>query len=148
MRKANHCGYQLVSVPADPMAEPFTKKSDPLRGPIFIPLCVTFLPDGQSLFSGKGTYINIFKYGFLSLLLSVEFPEDTRSDRMLFLQEAILARFGFLPCVLEETNKDVRITYAWDDQDHPLSLFLSLAAQGVSVCALHWQHVRTDTLCE
>lgn len=39
-----------------------------------------------------------------------EFPEDSRSDRMLFLQEAILARFGFLPCVLEEKSnqkKDV-----------------------------------------
>lgn len=45
---------------------------------------------------------------------------------MLFLQEAILARFGFLPCVLEETNKDVRITYAWDDQDHSLSLSIFL----------------------
>ncbi|XP_017842450.2 LOW QUALITY PROTEIN: GATOR complex protein Iml1 [Drosophila busckii] len=84
MRKANHCGYQLVSVPADPMAEPFTEKSDPLRGPIFIPLCVTFLPDGVPLFE--------------------EFPEETRADRMLFLQEAILARFGFLPCVLEEKS--------------------------------------------
>ncbi|EDW68837.2 GATOR complex protein Iml1 isoform X3 [Drosophila virilis] len=82
MRKANHCGYQLVSVPADPMAEPFTEKSDPLRGPIFIPLCVTFLPNGATLFD--------------------EFPEDSRADRMLFLQEAILARFGFMPCVLEE----------------------------------------------
>ncbi|XP_023160418.2 GATOR complex protein Iml1 isoform X6 [Drosophila hydei] len=82
MRKAIQCGYQLVSVPADPMAEPFTEKSDPLRGPIFIPLCVNFLPEGRCLFD--------------------EFPEDSRSDRMLFLQEAILARFGFLPCVLEE----------------------------------------------
>ncbi|XP_034484120.1 GATOR complex protein Iml1 isoform X2 [Drosophila innubila] len=93
MRKANHCNYQLVSVPADPMAEPFTKKSDPLRGPIFIPLCVTFLPDGAALFE--------------------EFPEDSRSDRMLFLQEAILARFGFSPCVLEETNKDLPKEYQY-----------------------------------
>ncbi|XP_023034077.1 GATOR complex protein Iml1 isoform X3 [Drosophila willistoni] len=88
-RKAIHCGYQLVSVPADPMAEPFTKKSDPLRGPIFIPLCVTFLPDGAGLFD--------------------EFPEESRSDRMLFLQESILSKFGFLPCVLEKKfslNKD------------------------------------------
>lgn len=107
MRKANHCGYQLVSVPADPMAEPFTKKSDPLRGPIFIPLCVTFLPDGESLFSGKQNYMNMLQDSILSFQLSLEFPEDTRADRMLFLQEAILARFGFLPCVLEETNKDV-----------------------------------------
>ncbi|KAL7732774.1 hypothetical protein ACLKA6_005916 [Drosophila palustris] len=93
MRKANHCNYQLVSVPADPMAEPFTKKSDPLRGPIFIPLCTTFLPNGAGLFE--------------------EFPEDSRSDRMLFLQEAILARFGFLPCVLEETNKDLPKEYQY-----------------------------------
>ncbi|KRG07622.1 GATOR complex protein Iml1 isoform X3 [Drosophila mojavensis] len=84
MRKAIQCGYQLVPVPADPMAEPFTEKSDPLRGPIFIPLCVNFLPEGKGLFD--------------------EFPEDSRSDRMLFLQEAILARFGFLPCVLEEKS--------------------------------------------
>ncbi|SPP84863.1 GATOR complex protein Iml1 isoform X1 [Drosophila guanche] len=81
MRKANQFNF-LVSVPADPMAEPFTKKSDPLRGPIFIPLCVTFLPNGAALFE--------------------EFPEESRSDRMLFLQEAILAKFGFLPCVLEK----------------------------------------------
>ncbi|XP_062137286.1 GATOR complex protein Iml1 isoform X2 [Drosophila sulfurigaster albostrigata] len=93
MRKAIHCSYQLVSVPADPMAEPFTKKSDPLRGPIFIPLCVTFLPDGAALFD--------------------EFPEESRADRMLFLQEAILARFGFLPCVLEETNKDLPKEYQY-----------------------------------
>ncbi|KAH8232733.1 hypothetical protein KR038_002054 [Drosophila bunnanda] len=81
MRKANQFNF-LVSVPADPMAEPFTKKSDPLRGPIFIPLCTTFLPNGAALFD--------------------EFPEETRSDRMLFLQEAILTKFGFLPCVLEK----------------------------------------------
>ncbi|XP_032596837.1 GATOR complex protein Iml1 isoform X4 [Drosophila grimshawi] len=96
MRKANQCGFQLVSVPADPMAEPFTEKSDPLRGPIFIPLCVTFLPDGAALFD--------------------EFPENSRSDRMLFLQETILARFGFMPCVLEEKftlNKDMPKEYQY-----------------------------------
>ncbi|EDW50059.1 GM14207 [Drosophila sechellia] len=81
MRKANQFNF-LVSVPADPMAEPFTKKSDPLRGPIFIPLCTTFLPNGAALFD--------------------EFPEESRSDRMLFFQEAILGKFGFLPCVLEK----------------------------------------------
>ncbi|XP_017059638.1 GATOR complex protein Iml1 isoform X6 [Drosophila ficusphila] len=81
MRKANQFNF-LVSVPADPMAEPFTKKSDPLRGPIFIPLCTTFLPNAAGLFD--------------------EFPEESRSDRMLFLQEAILGKFGFLPCVLEK----------------------------------------------
>ncbi|XP_017127014.1 GATOR complex protein Iml1 isoform X5 [Drosophila elegans] len=95
MRKANQFNF-LVSVPADPMAEPFTKKSDPLRGPIFIPLCTTFLPNGAALFE--------------------EFPEESRSDRMLFLQEAILAKFGFLPCVLEKkysVGKDLPKEYQY-----------------------------------
>ncbi|XP_016972623.1 GATOR complex protein Iml1 isoform X2 [Drosophila rhopaloa] len=95
MRKANQFNF-LVSVPADPMAEPFTKKSDPLRGPIFIPLCTTFLPNGTTLFD--------------------EFPEESRSDRMLFLQEAILAKFGFLPCVLEKkysVGKDLPKEYQY-----------------------------------
>ncbi|KMY96847.1 GATOR complex protein Iml1 isoform X5 [Drosophila simulans] len=95
MRKANQFNF-LVSVPADPMAEPFTKKSDPLRGPIFIPLCTTFLPNGAALFD--------------------EFPEESRSDRMLFFQEAILGKFGFLPCVLEKkysVGKDLPKEYQY-----------------------------------
>lgn len=51
-RKANHCNYELISVPADPMAEPFTEKSDPLRGPIFIPLSEKFLSDKSVMFGG------------------------------------------------------------------------------------------------
>jgi len=112
MRKANQFNF-LVSVPADPMAEPFTKKSDPLRGPIFIPLCTTFLPNGAALFDGTLSYL--LSYHFISFtntlcIMLAEFPEDSRSDRMLFLQEAILAKFGFLPCVLEKkysVGKDV-----------------------------------------
>lgn len=52
-RKAQQCGFQLVSVPSDPLAEPFTEKSDPLRGPIFIPLNINCLEmDGNYLFKG------------------------------------------------------------------------------------------------
>lgn len=52
-RKAQQCGYQLVSVPSDPLAEPFTDKSDPLRGPIFVPLNINCLEkDGHYLFKG------------------------------------------------------------------------------------------------
>ncbi|OIC85936.1 hypothetical protein A7M48_20685 [Acinetobacter baumannii] len=39
-----------------------------------------------------------------------EFPEESRSDRMLFFQEAILGKFGFLPCDLAKkysVGKDV-----------------------------------------
>ncbi|XP_046808497.1 GATOR complex protein Iml1 [Lucilia cuprina] len=96
IRKANQCNYQLVPVPADPMAEPFTEKSDPLRGPIFIPLATQHLNNGVNLFE--------------------EFAEETRADRMLLFQEAILARFGFLPCVVEKKftfNKDIPKEYQY-----------------------------------
>uniref|UniRef100_A0ABK9MU85 DEP domain-containing protein n=1 Tax=Glossina morsitans morsitans TaxID=37546 RepID=A0ABK9MU85_GLOMM len=95
IRKANQCNYQLVAIPADPMAEPFTEKSDPLRGPIFIPLSVNFLNNDDNLFE--------------------EFSEETRADRVLLFQEAILTRFGFLPCVIEKKyiNKDVPKEYQY-----------------------------------
>ena len=53
-RKALQCGYQIVPIPADPLAEPFTDKSDPLRGPIFVPLNICSLEkDGKALFKGN-----------------------------------------------------------------------------------------------
>lgn len=55
-RKAQMCGIQMVPIPSDLLALPFTLKSDPLRGPIFIPLdteCLmgnkTFLFEGLSI---------------------------------------------------------------------------------------------------
>lgn len=81
-RKANQSGFQLISLPADPLAEPFTDKSDPLRGPIFIPLNIHCLEkEGSALFK--------------------EFKKETWPDRLLLLQEAIVARFGFMPCYAE-----------------------------------------------
>lgn len=43
------------------MAEPFTEKSDPLRGPIFIPLATQHLNNGGNLFEGK------FKVDFIEM---------------------------------------------------------------------------------
>lgn len=43
-RKAFNTGLHLVPIPADPFALPFSSKSDPLRGPIFIPLNIDCLP--------------------------------------------------------------------------------------------------------
>lgn len=81
-RKAQQCGFQLVPIPADLLAEPFTDKSDPLRGPIFIPLSTSHLEkDGNVLFS--------------------EFRKETWPDRLILFQEAILLRFGFMPCYVE-----------------------------------------------
>ncbi|XP_046389719.1 GATOR complex protein Iml1 isoform X2 [Ischnura elegans] len=83
-RKGQVCGIQMVPIPADPFALPFTHKSDPLRGPIFIPL------DVESLMGNKS-------------YLFEEFPEDTWDQRLFLFQEAIVTRFGFLPCAIESS---------------------------------------------
>lgn len=81
-RKAQLCGFQLVPIPADLLAEPFTEKSDPLRGPIFIPLNISCLEkDGNLLFK--------------------EFRKETFNDRLILFQEAIVARFGFMAAYVE-----------------------------------------------
>lgn len=51
-RKAQSCSLQMVPIPADPMAQPFTAKSDPLRGPIFIPLHTHVLCSQGHMFKG------------------------------------------------------------------------------------------------
>ena len=52
-RKAQQCNLQLVPVPCDPYALPYSSESDSLRGPIFIPLNVECLMDSRSyLFEG------------------------------------------------------------------------------------------------
>jgi hypothetical protein len=57
-RKAQTCGLQMIPIPSDPLALPFTHKSDPLRGPIFIPLDTECLMGKKSyLFEGKYCYI-------------------------------------------------------------------------------------------
>uniref|UniRef100_A0A182MHG8 DEPDC5 C-terminal domain-containing protein n=1 Tax=Anopheles culicifacies TaxID=139723 RepID=A0A182MHG8_9DIPT len=81
-RKAQPCGFQLVTIPADPLAEPFTEKSDPLRGPIFIPLDIDCLKQHSSC-------------------LFQEFPKETWPMRLLLFQEAIVRRFGFMRCTVE-----------------------------------------------
>ncbi|XP_024945563.1 GATOR complex protein DEPDC5 isoform X2 [Cephus cinctus] len=86
-RKAQVCGIQMVPIPSDLLALPFTLKSDPLRGPIFIPL------DTECLMTNK-------RYLF------EEFHKDTYAQRLFLFQEAILQRFGFLPCLAECNEND------------------------------------------
>lgn len=44
----------MVPIPADPLALPFTLKSDPLRGPIYIPLnAEPLLGEKSALFEGS-----------------------------------------------------------------------------------------------
>lgn len=52
-RKAQQvCGLQMVPIPHDPLALPYSNKSDPLRGPIFIPLNIKCLEENDRLFKG------------------------------------------------------------------------------------------------
>ncbi|XP_018377283.1 PREDICTED: DEP domain-containing protein 5 isoform X2 [Trachymyrmex cornetzi] len=86
-RKAQMCGIQMVPIPSDLLALPYTLKSDPLRGPIFIPL------DTECLMTNKR---HLFE----------EFREDTYAQRLFLFQEAILQRFGFMSCLVENTEND------------------------------------------
>ncbi|XP_012282674.1 GATOR complex protein DEPDC5 isoform X2 [Orussus abietinus] len=86
-RKAQMCGIQMIPIPSDLLALPFTLKSDPLRGPIFIPL------NTECLMANK-------QYLF------EEFREDTYAQRLFLFQEAILQRFGFVPCLVECNEND------------------------------------------
>ncbi|XP_078053123.1 GATOR complex protein Iml1 isoform X3 [Augochlora pura] len=86
-RKAQTCGIQMVPIPSDLLALPFTLKSDPLRGPIFILLNTDCLvTNKQPLFE--------------------EFREETYAQRLFLFQEAIVQRFGFIPCLIESTEND------------------------------------------
>ncbi|CAH0554753.1 unnamed protein product [Brassicogethes aeneus] len=80
-RKAQACGLQMIPIPHDPLALPYSDKSDPLRGPIFIPLDIKCL-------EGRDT---IFK----------EFGPDTSIERLFLFQEAIVQKFGFISCLVE-----------------------------------------------
>ncbi|KFM77253.1 DEP domain-containing protein 5, partial [Stegodyphus mimosarum] len=70
-RKSNMYSLQLVPIPSDPFALPFSDDSDPLRGPIFIPLDLSCLMD-----------------------TSVQSMDEAG---LLKLQERILCKFGFIP---------------------------------------------------
>ncbi|KAJ8973342.1 hypothetical protein NQ317_004654 [Molorchus minor] len=84
-RKAQSCGLQMIPIPHDPLALPYSNKSDPLRGPIFVPLNVNSLEQKERLFK--------------------EFSEDTYIERLFLFQEAIVQRFGFISCQVEPQTK-------------------------------------------
>ncbi|KAK7490654.1 hypothetical protein BaRGS_00018071 [Batillaria attramentaria] len=69
-----HCGGEI---PVDPFALPNCVNSDPLRGPIFVPLAISTVDEGDSIFS--------------------DCAEETKQDRLLRIQDAILKRYGFVP---------------------------------------------------
>ncbi|BES97244.1 Protein of unknown function (DUF3608) [Nesidiocoris tenuis] len=81
-RKAQTCGLQIVPIPADPFSLPCSLKSDPLRGPIFVPVNIDCLTGPKS---------QLFE----------EFEESTRSQRTILFLEAIALKFGFLRCAVK-----------------------------------------------
>ena len=93
-RKAQQCGYQLMPIPADPLAEPFVEKSDPLRGPIFVPLNTDCLMQNR---------VNLFE----------DFKKETWADRMLLFQDEIVRRFGFISCACETKTGSNDICIDW-----------------------------------
>ncbi|KAL8624692.1 hypothetical protein ACOMHN_038238 [Nucella lapillus] len=82
-RKATTCGFHLIPVPGDPFALPNCVNSDPLRGPIFIPLNIN-LEEG------------VFK----------DCSEDVRQERLHIVQDALLKRFGFMPCSVRQQGAE------------------------------------------
>lgn len=71
-RKALSCGLHLFPVPSDPFALPYSYISDPLRGPILIPLNVACLsssgePFAQFTSSTWGRRMHLFQVRPLSL---------------------------------------------------------------------------------
>lgn len=72
-RKAKDFGFNFVPVPCDPFALPFNPNSDPLRGPIFVPLDVDCLSDG-----GRERFGNF------------------RTSRLALFQDRIVQSFGFM----------------------------------------------------
>ncbi|KAK3608532.1 hypothetical protein CHS0354_010391 [Potamilus streckersoni] len=97
-RKAGACGLHLVPVPCDPFALPTALDSDPLRGPIFVPLLNDVIVDekGSPLFC--------------------EYDAEYRQKKMTHFQETIIKRFGFMPTCVRIPNKSQSSFTQYEDQ--------------------------------
>jgi hypothetical protein len=89
----------MIPIPHDPLALPYSNKSDPLRGPIFVPLNIKCLEERERIF--KGTMNDVKSQ---LLFCTAEFRDGSYLERLFLLQEAIVQRFGFINCMLEAPN--------------------------------------------
>lgn len=96
----------MVPIPSDLLALPFTSKSDPLRGPIFVPLHTECLMENKQFLFEGATFCLKYILGNDLCHFFTEFREDTYVQRLFLFQEAILQRFGFLPCLNESSEND------------------------------------------
>ena len=77
-RKATPCGFHFLPVPVDPFALPTAPDSDPLRGPIIVPLNISCMSDGnKTIFHG--------------------YDQDTKTQKLKQFQQSIIKRYGFMP---------------------------------------------------
>ncbi len=97
-RKAQQYGISLIPVPNDPFALPITKKSDPVRGPIFIEL------DTDCLMGDKE--VNLFE----------DYPQRTWDQRLLLFREAIAQRFGFVNSRVDNSQQPSSSRFSTDHQ--------------------------------
>lgn len=105
----------MIPIPADPFALPYSLKSDPLRGPLFIPLDTEALMGTKSyLFEGKLLCVFFFFLIVWNCCLErfiifyenfcLEFPEETWAQRLVLFQESIALSFGFLACAVDSSQ--------------------------------------------
>ena len=86
-RKAGSSELHLVPIPSDPFALPFSSRSDPLRGPMFVPLNLECLPS--------------------------EMLQNMNRENMLRFRETLLSTFGFVPfheCSNEQQRQYVHVS--------------------------------------
>ncbi|KAG1657873.1 GATOR complex protein DEPDC5 [Nymphon striatum] len=95
-RKAATHGLQLIPIPSNPFAIPFSGKSDPLRGPVFVPLKLDCIVKNR----GK---THLFE----------EYPHKEKKKRLVLFQETIVQKFGFIPiqCKLMQTTGRVQFIH-------------------------------------
>ncbi len=80
----------LVPIPADPFALPFSSKSDPLRGPIYITLSIDSLPQiATKILEG------LFEFENRKHIFNV--LQTILGEGLFTFQEKILVKFGFIP---------------------------------------------------
>jgi len=86
----------IIPIPGDPFALP-SQSSDPIRGPIFVPLKIECLRDGnRHMFS--------------------MFEEKSWDHRLFLFREAIVKRFGFISCVTDPKHQASSATFSTTHQ--------------------------------
>ncbi|XP_049833121.1 GATOR complex protein Iml1 isoform X2 [Schistocerca gregaria] len=123
-RKAPTCGFQMVPIPADTISLPFTDKSDPLRGPIFVTLNTECLLGSRNF-------------------LFEEYPVETWKQRLFLFQESIIERFGFIHCASEGHNNNSLATDSGGVSHHNIYVHVT-GNVFILIPSQHCQHTHSQ----